>query len=195
MTDDRSTRRDMLRVAGTMTMAVAVGGLASMPASAADGEQRSILGFALTLERLQVSFYAAAAERSYLTGELAEFVRVVSGHERAHVALLENLLGPGAPPAPRLDMTAALADARSFTTAAIAVEDLGVAGYDGQMPRLGRVALAATGEIVSVEARHAAWIRDITGLVPAPAAADVALAPAAVRTRLEAAGIVIEEGS
>jgi len=119
----------------------------------------------------------------------------VSGHERAHVALLESLLGPAAPPNPQLDLTAALADADAFMKAAAAVEDVGVAAYDGQMPRLSRAGLAATSEIVSVEARHAAWIRDLAGLVPAPQAADSPLAPSAVRTRLQAAGIHIEEAS
>jgi len=195
VTEQVSNRRDLIRLGGAMTLAVVAGGSGLMAASAADSDERKILGFALTLERLQVSLYSAAEQRPYLTGELAEYVRVVSGHERAHVALLENLLGPAAPPKPHLDLTAALADADAFMKAAAAVEDVGVAAYDGQMPRLSRAGLAATSEIVSVEARHAAWIRDLAGLVPAPQAADSPLAPSAVRTRLQAAGIHIEEAS
>ena len=146
MTEQRSNRRDLIRLGGAVTLAVVAGGSGLMAASAADTNERAILGFrvGLTLERLQVSYYSAAGQRPYLTGELAEFVRVVSGHERAHVAMLQNLLGPaGAAPEPKLDLTDALADARSFTKAAVAVEDLGVAAYDGQIPRLSRAGLAA----------------------------------------------------
>ena len=132
MTDQRSNRRDLIRLGGAMTLAVVAGGSSPMSASAADQDERAILGFALTLERVQVSLYSAAAQRPYLTGELAKFVRVVSGHERAHVALLQNLLGPAAPPKPQLDLTDALSDAESFTRAAVAVEDLGVAAYEAR---------------------------------------------------------------
>ena len=38
---------------------------------------------------------------SGLTGELAQYARVVGGHERAHVAFLRETLGSRAKPAPR----------------------------------------------------------------------------------------------
>ena len=56
-----------------------------------------------------------------------------------------------------------------------------MAAYNGQGPRLRRKTLAAAASIVSVEARHAAWIRRIVAgpdyaegkkSYPAPAALD-----------------------
>jgi ferritin-like protein len=47
-----------------------------------------------------------------------------------------------------------------------------VAAYNGQGANLTRPALAAAVEIVSVEARHAAWVRDLVGKLPAPLAQD-----------------------
>ena len=43
------------------------------------------------------------------------------------------------------------------------LEDLGVMAYNGQGFKLTPKVLAAAGTIVSVEARHAAWIRRIIG--------------------------------
>jgi hypothetical protein len=54
------------------------------------------------------------------------------------------------------------------------LEDTGVAAYNGQGPNLTKKTLGAAAQIVSVEARHAAWIRDIVRKNPAPAAVDAA---------------------
>ena len=50
-----------------------------------------------------------------------------------------------------------------FEPTALKLEDLGVAAYNAQAPNLTKAALAAAARIVSVEARHAAWIRDVRG--------------------------------
>lgn len=50
-----------------------------------------------------------------------------------------------------------------FRATSIALEDTGVAVYNVQGPNLTKPTLAVAGMIVSVEARHAAWIRRITG--------------------------------
>ena len=47
------------------------------------------------------------------------------------------------------------------------LEDLAVATYNGQAVNLTPASLKAAARIVSVEARHAAWIRSIVGEVPA----------------------------
>ena len=57
----------------------------------------------------------------------------------------------------------------------MAIEDLGVSAYAGQGPRLKQTAvIQAALSIHSVEARHAAWIRQILGVNPAPVAFDPA---------------------
>ena len=54
------------------------------------------------------------------------------------------------------------------------LEDTAVAAYNGQAVNLTKPVLKAAATIVSVEARHAAWIRDIVGQPAAPQATDQA---------------------
>ena len=74
-----------------------------------------------------------------------------------------------------------------------------MSAYNGQGPNLTKATLAAAATIVSVEARHAAWIRRIVGgpgyaagasSYPAPAALDTALTRAQVEQAVAATGFV-----
>ena len=56
-----------------------------------------------------------------------------------------------------------------------------MAALDGQAAGLTKPSLAAVATIVSVEARHAAWIRDLLGELPAPSAANPSQTAAQVR--------------
>ena len=56
-----------------------------------------------------------------------------------------------------------------FARTAIELEELGLAAYNGAATSLTPEALADASRIVSVEARHAAWIRDIVGQEPGAA--------------------------
>jgi rubrerythrin len=153
----------------------------ALAAEASGGSARSrasqqqdveILNFALVLEELQAAFYANAKRALKLTGELRQFVDVVGGHEREHAAYLRKALGAKARRPPRFTFTHAFDRPRDLTRSAVVLEDIGVAALNGQAPNLTKAALAAAGKIVSVEARHAAWIRDLAGKQPAPLAAD-----------------------
>ena len=174
----RTTRANMLHRAivggGALTAGAVVGvGLAgesfSAPSSAQDAR---ILNFALQLEYVQASLYEEALRSAGLTGELHEFARVAAGHERAHVAFLRGHLGDRAKPPPSLRFGQAIRDPHRFAAAAVTLEDLAVAAYNGQGANLTRPALAVAVEIVSVEGRHAAWVRDLVGKLPAPRAQD-----------------------
>ena len=70
------------------------------------------------------------------------------------------------------------------------LEDLGVAALDGQAANLTKPSLAAVATIVSVEARHAAWIRDLLGELPAPTAANPAEGAARVLAAIRRTGFV-----
>ena len=78
------------------------------------------------------------------------------------------------------------------------LEDTGVAAYNGQGPRLRRKTLPTAASIVSVEARHAAWIRHIAGgpaydagkNYPAPVAFDPALSKKKVESAVAATGFI-----
>jgi hypothetical protein len=126
-----------------------------------------ILNFALRLEELERGLYSAAVGGGALRGELRGYARVVLGHEGQHVALLRQVLGAKADPAPRMRFGAAATNEKDFVGAAIALEDAVVAAYNGQAANLSPAVLAAAARIVSVEARHAAWIRAIAGKPPA----------------------------
>jgi hypothetical protein len=159
---------------------VAAGLLSSVTGSIADAEGRSahdgdieILNFALTLEYLQAAFYEEVARIGSVHGPAADLVRVVGGHERAHVETLLNVLGRRAVKRPRFDFGGATETQPSFVKTAVAFEDLSVAAYKGQAPRIrSKAYLQAALAIHAVEARHAAWIRQIAGVLPAATAFD-----------------------
>jgi hypothetical protein len=176
----RETRADLFRRAavGGGTLAAGgllIGGLPSLalgrPSARQDGQ---ILNFALLLEYLESEFYVQAVAGGALTGELLTFATTVRDHELAHVDFLREALGDAAIAKPAFDFKGTTAEAGAFTATAIALEDTGVAAYNGQGPRLRRRTLGAAASIVSVEARHAAWIRHIAGERPAPNALDPA---------------------
>jgi rubrerythrin len=183
------TRADLLLHAAGAAGALAGGGalLAALPdkvgAAPSPKQDREILNLALLMEEVQARFYTEALRRGFLSGELEEFARVVGAHERAHVAFLRRTLGSEARRRPTIEFDS-LTSPASFTATAIALEDLAVAAYNGQGPNLTKPALAAAGKIVSVEARHAGWIRDIAGRNPAPKATDPTVPAAAVMARL-----------
>ena len=74
------------------------------------------------------------------------------------------------------------------------LEDAGVLAYNGEASNLTRKSLAAAAEIVSVEGRHAAWIRDIVGVPPAPRAADPGKPAQDVIEQLRAMKLVSRHG-
>jgi ferritin-like protein len=179
MSDEaRFTRAQALEAALLGAGGLAVGGviIAGLPDSADSRptakQDAAILNFALLMEHVQGGLYHAALRRRILSGELRRYTEVVGGHERAHAAFLRRALGGAAHKPPKLDFGDDLADARRFGLAAERLEDLGVAAYNAQAPNLTRDTLAQAAKIVSVEARHAAWIRDLRGENPAPFATE-----------------------
>jgi hypothetical protein len=149
-----------------------VAGLPDYTAAASAAQDADILNFALGLEEVEAALFTAGARRGALDGELAQFARVVGAHERAHVAFLRRTLGGKARPRPPVHLGDTPDDPQLFVRTAIVLEDAAVAAYNGQGPNLTRAALRLAAPIVSVEARHAAWIRDVGGRLPAPVAAD-----------------------
>jgi hypothetical protein len=173
-----TTRAQFIRraVAGggaLMVGGVAFGGLPAV-ATAQTPQDVEILNFALTLEYLEAEFYTRAEASGALSGETLRFAQVVGAHERAHVDFLVDALGPAAVARPTFDFKNTTNDPAAFRATAVAVEDLGVSAYNGQGPRISRALLAPAASIVSVEARHAAWIRDIVRQNPVPDAFDEA---------------------
>lgn len=160
---------------------------ASAPSPAQDVR---ILNLVLLLEYLESAFYAEASDRGALRGELRDYVRVVGAHEQQHLAALKGALGNKARKEPQLRFGNATTDPDAFVAAAIKLEDTSVAAYNGQATNLTKPTLAVAAKIVSVEARHAAWIRAIAGKPPAADATDPALTQAQVQAALQKTGFL-----
>lgn len=142
----------------------------SRPSPAQD---QAILNLALLSARLQAAFYAQALNKAGLTGEEHQFASVVGSQERAHVKLLAGALGSQANTSQRFHFGDAVTDRKKFLATAATIESTSLGVYNGQAVNLTPQALAAAARIVSVEARHAAWARALSGKDPAPAAVDM----------------------
>jgi hypothetical protein len=168
------------------TIAVGGGGLVAalaLPSYArgATKNDADILNYALTLEYLQASFYTEAERLGALGPKAALAARVVGAVERAHVKALRQALGGAAVARPRFNFRDTTEGETDFLKTAVALEDLAAAAYKAQAPRINSKAyLAAAVAIHSVEARHAAWMRRLVGIVPATTAFDQPIARPAV---------------
>jgi hypothetical protein len=190
------SRASFIKRVGVVAGAVGAGGAAigslanlssAQPSAAMDVR---ILNFLLRLEYLQGEFYATAVDDGALTGELAEFARTVGEHELAHVAFLEEVLGDDAIDQPTFDFGGATSNDDDFGAAALELEETTAAAYIGQGANLTDDNVLAAARIVSVEARHAAWLRDILGENPAPLAQDVAMSEKKVNAAIRDTGFV-----
>lgn len=146
-----------------------------------------ILNYAYALEQLEAAFYMTVNAHLYsgITADEREILRDIGDHEIVHRDFFAAALGAKAIPHLTFDFsqvqfgsrTSVLGTARTF-------EDLGVSAYNGAAHLISnKNYLLAAGKIVSVEARHAAAIRDLispkTGSF-APSAFDPANPPSAV---------------
>ena len=173
-------------------LAAGAGSAVALPAlvgAQAGADDRAVLELLLLIERTEVAFYAAAVDAGTLDGELLEFADVVRGHEEQHLDAVRSALGPDLPPEPAFDFAEHLTDARAFTSAAARLEDTAVAAYNGQAGNVSVEVFTVAARIVSVEARHAAWVRSIDGRDPAPDASDKPMTERQVRDRLQALGV------
>jgi rubrerythrin len=147
-------------------------GLGDAFASRSRAQDTRILQLVLQLEYTQVAFYEQALQQAGLKDDLRDFAQTALGHERQHLAAVQKALGGGALPKPAFDFGRKTKSADAFAQAAIDLEDIAVAAYNGQAPNLTKGTLAAAAAIVSVEARHAAWVRALVGQVAAPDPVD-----------------------
>lgn len=177
-----------------------------------------ILNYAYALEQLEAAFYTAVAASSpfaSFTAEQKEVFQDLQNHEVIHREFFKAALGSHAIGTLALNtaaVSASLANTATILKTAEAFEDLGVSAYNGAGKYLSDPTyLTLAGKIVSVEARHAAAIRDmrdgmgVTGgdapgtrfagdTVVQPSGAyaglDVKLEPSAVLSRVAATGFV-----
>jgi rubrerythrin len=124
-----------------------------------------ILNYAYALEQLEAAFYTQVAMSFYSGASAMEqtYLQDIRDHEIAHREFFKNALGSNAIQDLEVDFSSINFSSRdSVLGAAKAFEDLGVSAYNGA----GKLItdpnyLLVAGKIVSVEARHAAIIRDL----------------------------------
>lgn len=127
-----------------------------------------VLNYAYALEQLEAAFYTQVVASFYAgaTADEQALLTDIRNHEVIHRDFLKAGLGTAAIADLQVDFTNVnFADRASVLGAARTFEDLGVSAYNGAGQLLTTPAnLVNAGRIVSVEARHAAAIRDL--LVP-----------------------------
>ena len=124
-----------------------------------------ILNYAYALEQLEAAFYVQVISTLYsgITATEQSYLTDIRDHEIAHREFFKSALGAKAIPALEVDFSSIDFGSRdSVLGTAKAFEDLGVSAYNGagHLIKDGNYLLLA-GKIVSVEARHAATIRDL----------------------------------
>jgi hypothetical protein len=124
-----------------------------------------ILNYAYALEQLEAAFYIKVASSFYsgATSKERMYLEDIRDHEIAHREFFKSALGNKAIGNLLFDFSAINFSSReSVLQTAKAFEDLGVAAYNGAGELLENSDyLLIAGKIVSVEARHAAAVRDL----------------------------------
>jgi hypothetical protein len=171
------TRAEFLRKAalGSGALLAVLGAPAAAPAASGVTDLQ-ILNFGLRFERLQATFYTEA-ETMGTIGKMPapkqRWAEVLGAHERAHVRIFKKILGDKAGKRPFFDFHGVTESDDGFTRTAVAMEDLTVALLAGVTPRVhDRSLTAALFGLLTTEARHAAWARNIVNTTPSARAFD-----------------------
>jgi hypothetical protein len=190
------SRAEFIRKA-TLGGAVFLGALAVPEVSySATSSDVGILNYALTLEYLQASFYTETERIGAVGAKALEATRVVGAVERAHVTALRKALGDAAVKRPAFNFRGTTEDNTKFLKTAVAFEDLAVAAYKAQAPLIdSKAILAVAVSIHSVEARHAAWMRRLFGIVPTAKAFDEPLSKPKVSRIVASTHFIVSTGA
>ena len=158
-----------------------------------------VLNYALTLENLEANFYTEGLRQfsssdfargafsanlgnpngvfgDSVTGDVYGYLLLIRSHEQTHVrTLMRTIQSLGGRPKPACTYKFPYNNVDEFLAIGKVLEDTGVSAYAGaakliKEPRL----LTAAATIATVEARHASYLRLITGDNPFPNAFDPA---------------------
>lgn len=170
------SRRGFMNFAGMFTAsAVVLGSAATMSGCKKDKNNNNgvnlgsgdigVLNYAYALEQLEAAFYIKVAQSPYsgMTSAENSYLTDIRDHEVAHREFLKTALGGNAIQVLELDFSSInFGDRNSVLSTSRTFEDLGVSAYNGAGKLLADPNyLLAAGKIVSVEARHAALVRDL----------------------------------
>jgi hypothetical protein len=154
-----------------------------------------ILNYAYALEQLEAAFYTQVIATPYsgMTDAEKTLLTDIRNHEIIHREFFKAALGANAIAGLTPNFTAiTFTDRASVLNTAKAFEDLGVSAYNGAGALIKDVNyLALAGKIVSVEARHAAAIRDLLNPKSADFAGDDVVAPVTGLDKADAPSVVL----
>lgn len=174
-------RRSFLKYAGAGAMAAGVlataascqkhGGVIGDPAPPTSIDlgtgDIAVLNYAYALEQLEAAFYIQVIATPYtgMTTTERTMLTDIRDHEIIHRDFFKTALAGSAIPGLTPNFSKInFSDRASVLGAAKSFEDLGVAAYNGVGYRIQTLDyLVLAGKIVSVEARHAAYIRFLLG--------------------------------
>lgn len=163
-----------------------------------------ILNYALTLERLEATFYRRVLKKfsqgefensdffdglgNYLRRNAYDNFKIISEHEDTHVDTLVSVIkSAGGKPVPQSDYDFGITSVASAVKTAKILENTGVRAYDGAIAHIfGADYLTAGATIATVEARHAAYLNILNRAVPFPSAFDRAVAPRKICENVQA---------
>jgi len=157
-----------------------------------------MLNYALTLENLEVAFYAQGLAQlssadfgnstfiqnfgSVIAGDVYAYLCLMRDHEAQHVRMLRSLItGLGGTPVKPCTYNFAYKTADDFVNLAALLESTGVMAYDGALYQIQSLSLrTAVATIAMVEARHASYLNVLTGTAPSKASVDTSATMATI---------------
>lgn len=167
-------RRTFLKYAGMGAAVLSTGSVLSSCSGEDDNDgtgvslgsgDTAVLNYAFALEQLEAAFYTQVILTPYtgISDEEMSLLTDIRNHEIAHREFFRKALSTSAIQDLQVDFSSIDFTSRDKVLAAAQTfEDLGVSAYNGAGKYITTPAyLGLAGKIVSVEARHAAYIRDL----------------------------------
>ncbi|GAB7363207.1 hypothetical protein MBLNU230_g3489t1 [Neophaeotheca triangularis] len=157
-----------------------------------DFSDADVLNYALTLEHLEAAFYAEGL-KNYTQGDFANAgfdetfyknLQEIAYDEQTHVSFLSGALtSVGAEPVQPCTYAWGVDTVQGFVATSQVLEGVGVSAYLGAAQQImNKDYLTAAGSILTVEARHSAYIRAALEQIPFPSPFDAPLTPNEVFT-------------
>ncbi|KAJ6095335.1 hypothetical protein N7486_006081 [Penicillium sp. IBT 16267x] len=171
-----------MKVTNIALAGAAIGLSTASPVTKRAISDADILNYALTLEHLEATFYQEGI-KNYTQADFVNAgfqdpfyanLKEVASDELTHVSFLSQALAAaGASPVAQCNYTFPSTDVKSFLAVASVLEGVGVSAYLGAASSIMNATyLTAAGSILTVEARHSAYLRAALGESPFPQSFD-----------------------